>query len=149
MSILCFIALKLVAQHDDVGNAIEDNRRIIRELCSHSNRRKSTDYFQRYVRHIWPSHFRNEVVPHNCFIFNTIVPDTKFVLLLQRGDGRFPSSYFTKIGILRTENFWIRYEMSAHPRRDMPFSCLFLFLICSVVDCDLDQPIQTAATNSK
>lgn len=49
MSILCFIALRMIAQHNDVSVAIAENRRIIRELCSHSQRRKSTDYFQRSV----------------------------------------------------------------------------------------------------
>lgn len=40
----------MVTQHsDDVFAAIEKNRRIVHELCSHSKRRKSTDYFQRAV----------------------------------------------------------------------------------------------------
>lgn len=49
MSILCFIALRMVAQHSDISVAIEENRRIVRAMCSHSKRRKSTDYFQRAV----------------------------------------------------------------------------------------------------
>lgn len=49
MSILCFIALRMITQYTDVSMAIAENRRIIHELCSHSERRKSTDYFQRTV----------------------------------------------------------------------------------------------------
>lgn len=49
MSILCFIALRLITQHDDPWKAIEEGRRITRELCSNSYQRNAADYFQRTV----------------------------------------------------------------------------------------------------
>lgn len=49
MSILCFIALRMITQHGSVEIAIERGRQVIRELCTHSNERQATDYLQRTV----------------------------------------------------------------------------------------------------
>lgn len=49
MSILCFIALRMITQHNTVDVALEKGRQVIRELCSHSNKRPATDYLQRTV----------------------------------------------------------------------------------------------------
>lgn len=49
MSILCFIALRMVTQYDDVLTAIENGRKVIKGLCGHSNRREGKDYLQRTV----------------------------------------------------------------------------------------------------
>lgn len=49
MSILCFIAFRMITQHGSVKMAIEKGRQTIRELCTHSNERKASDYLQRTV----------------------------------------------------------------------------------------------------
>lgn len=49
MSILCFIALRMITQHDTVEAAIQKGRQIIGELCNNSTMRKATDLFQRTV----------------------------------------------------------------------------------------------------
>lgn len=49
MSILCFIAFRMITQHGSVEVAIEKGRRTIHELCTHSNERKASDYLQRTV----------------------------------------------------------------------------------------------------
>lgn len=49
MSILCFIALRIVTQYASVEMAIQKGRQIIHELCTHSSERKATDYLQRTV----------------------------------------------------------------------------------------------------
>lgn len=49
MSILCFIALRMITQHGSVDMAIEKGRKVINDLCTHSNQRKVTDYLQRTV----------------------------------------------------------------------------------------------------
>lgn len=49
MSILCFIALRMITKYDDVLKAIENGRKVIKELCSHSHRREGKDYLQRTV----------------------------------------------------------------------------------------------------
>lgn len=49
MSILCFIALRMITQHGSVEIAIERGRQVIRELCTHSKERQATDYLQRTV----------------------------------------------------------------------------------------------------
>lgn len=49
MSILCFIAFRMITQHGSVEVAIEKGRQTIRELCTHSNERKASDYLQRTV----------------------------------------------------------------------------------------------------
>lgn len=49
MSILCFIALRMITQQRSVNAAIQNGRQVIRELCSHSNKRPASDYLQRTV----------------------------------------------------------------------------------------------------
>lgn len=49
MSILCFIALRMITQHGSVELAIQKGRQTIHELCTHSNERKASDYLQRTV----------------------------------------------------------------------------------------------------
>lgn len=49
MSILCFIAFRMITQHGSVEMAIEKGRQTIRALCTHSNERKASDYLQRTV----------------------------------------------------------------------------------------------------
>lgn len=49
MSILCFIAFRMITQHGSVEVAIEKGCQTIRELCTHSNERKASDYLQRTV----------------------------------------------------------------------------------------------------
>lgn len=49
MSILCFVALRMITQHNDISAAIEVNRRIILNMCSHSQRRNANDYLQRSI----------------------------------------------------------------------------------------------------
>lgn len=49
MSILCFIALRLIVQESTVDVAIERGRRILHELCSHSKQRPADDYLQRTI----------------------------------------------------------------------------------------------------
>lgn len=49
MSILCFIALRMVTKYASVEMAIEKGRKVIHDLCTHSNQRKATDYLQRTV----------------------------------------------------------------------------------------------------
>lgn len=49
MSILCFIALRMITQASSVENAIQHGRQVISELCSHSSERPPTDYLQRSV----------------------------------------------------------------------------------------------------
>lgn len=49
MSILCFIALRMITQHASVDVAIQKGRQVISDLCTHSDRRQATDYLQRTV----------------------------------------------------------------------------------------------------
>lgn len=49
MSILCFIALRIITQQPSVEMAIQKGRQIVRDLCTHSSQRKATDYLQRAV----------------------------------------------------------------------------------------------------
>lgn len=49
MSILCFIALRMITQENSVEMAIKKGREVIHELCSHSKQRPPTDYLQRTV----------------------------------------------------------------------------------------------------
>lgn len=49
MSILCFIALRIITQHASVELAIQKGRQIVGELCTHSSKRNATDYLQRTV----------------------------------------------------------------------------------------------------
>lgn len=49
MSILCFIALRMITQHASVQMAIEKGRQVTQLLCTHSSQRKATDYLQRTV----------------------------------------------------------------------------------------------------
>lgn len=49
MSILCFIALRMITQHASVAVAIQKSRQVTKELCTHSSKRKATDYLQRTV----------------------------------------------------------------------------------------------------
>lgn len=49
MSILCFIALRMITQQSSVDAAIQNGRQVIHELCSHSTKRPASDYLQRTV----------------------------------------------------------------------------------------------------
>lgn len=49
MSILCFIALRMMTQHASVEQAIEKGHQVTKLLCTHSDERKATDYLQRTV----------------------------------------------------------------------------------------------------
>lgn len=49
MSILCYIALRIVTQHDKPADAIADGRRIVREMCANSTKRMPNDFLQRAV----------------------------------------------------------------------------------------------------
>lgn len=49
MSILCYIALRLITQEATVDAAIKRTRTILHELCSHSKQRPADDYLQRSV----------------------------------------------------------------------------------------------------
>lgn len=47
MSILCFLALRIITQSMTPENALQNGRKIISDLCTHSNRRPNEDYLQR------------------------------------------------------------------------------------------------------
>lgn len=47
MSILCFLALRIITQSMTPEAALENGRKIVANLCSHSNRRPNEDYLQR------------------------------------------------------------------------------------------------------
>lgn len=49
MSILCFIAFRMITQYGSVEMAIEKGRQTIHELCTHSKERRASDYLQRTV----------------------------------------------------------------------------------------------------
>ncbi|XP_037030405.1 SET and MYND domain-containing protein 4 [Bradysia coprophila] len=47
MSILCFLALRLITQSTTPELALQNGRKIISDLCTHSDRRSNDDYLQR------------------------------------------------------------------------------------------------------
>lgn len=49
MSILCFIALRMITQYDNIDLAIRENKLILEKMCTHSHQRKANDYMQRCV----------------------------------------------------------------------------------------------------
>lgn len=49
MSILCFIALRILTQESTADAAIKKGRTILHELCSHSKQRPADDYLQRTI----------------------------------------------------------------------------------------------------
>lgn len=49
MSILCFIALRIVTQHESPAEAIVTGRRIVSEMCANANDRLPDDFLQRAV----------------------------------------------------------------------------------------------------
>lgn len=49
MSVLCFLALRMVAQCASPAEAVQKGRRIVADLCGHSKRRPAEDYLRRSV----------------------------------------------------------------------------------------------------
>lgn len=47
MSILCYLALRLIVQSMTPELALKNGRKVIADLCTHSNRRSNDDYLQR------------------------------------------------------------------------------------------------------
>lgn len=47
MSILCFLALRIITQSMTPEMALQNGRKIIADLCTHSNRRPNEDYLHR------------------------------------------------------------------------------------------------------
>lgn len=47
MSILCFLALRIITQSITPEMALKNGRKIISDLCTHSDRRPNEDYLQR------------------------------------------------------------------------------------------------------
>lgn len=47
MSVLCFLALRIFTQASSVEEGLKSGRKIIADLCAHSDRRTSNDYLHR------------------------------------------------------------------------------------------------------
>lgn len=47
MSVLCFLVLRIITQSVTVDNALRVGRELIKDLCTHSDRRLYDDYLQR------------------------------------------------------------------------------------------------------
>lgn len=49
MSILCFIALRIITQYKNSTEAIANGHRIVAEMCANSTKRLPDDFLQRAV----------------------------------------------------------------------------------------------------
>lgn len=49
MSILCFIALRIITRHNSPAEAIAYGRQIVAEMCANSTKRLPDDFLQRSV----------------------------------------------------------------------------------------------------
>lgn len=98
MSILCFIALRMITQENSVENAIQRGQQIIGELCGHSSQRPATDYLQVNIT------LMIFALPEK----NSFQNQQKYYLISEISDGSLFVENFTMRQLFRSSHITIR-----------------------------------------
>lgn len=97
MSILCFIALRMITQENSVENAIQRGQQIIGELCGHSSQRPATDYLQVLMSALF-------ALPEK----NSFQNQQEYYLISEISDGSLFVENFTMRQLFRSSHITIR-----------------------------------------